>query len=67
MDLETFRRFQLLAAKSAQISTPLVIRRVTVCLYFVLLQHRLVLVNFPANVAFVLDILRVGFLELFFR
>lgn len=64
VDLQTFCRLQLFAAERAEVSTPLVIRHVAVSFHFVLLQHRLVLVNLPANVAFMLGVLRLVFIQL---
>lgn len=59
VDLEALRCFQLLPTEGAQISAPLVIRRVAVSLHLMLLQHRLVLVHLPTDVALVLGLIRL--------
>ena len=64
VNLQPLRCLQLLAAKGAQVSAPLVVGGVAVGLHFVLLQHGLVLVNLATNVALVLRRLLVPFLEL---
>lgn len=63
VDLEALRGLQLLAAQCAKIPASLIVRWVTVSPDLVLLQHRSILVDLTANVAFVLGLALAGLLE----
>lgn len=63
VNFEALRGLQLLAAQRAKVFASLVVRPVTVSPDLVLLQHRLVLVDFIANVAFVLGLVLAGLLK----
>jgi len=66
VNFETFRGFQLLATQCTKVLASLV-RWVTVTPDLVLLQHRPVLVDLAANVAFVFRLILARFLKLLIR
>lgn len=67
VNFEALRGLQLLAAQCAKVLAPLAVRWDTMSPDLVLLQHRPILINLAANVAFVLGLVLARFLKLLVR